>query len=201
MAGLVSGGVLVCPSDVLIVNVMESIEPDVTSDEGQLSFLNHGNQHVTILLHLLLLLPPSCHPAILCAHCKSISMNGSLMIPPMRFHPSMDDSCHTRSSATMCMLAAASVFAQGNPALIWHPAAHPDALPAPLIQFPTTGFCLRSVRRVHTQAASRPSFRRNMYKRPRSDEPELAQDKGLVVPVNTSSQLTRLALDLTQSAP
>ena len=58
-----------------------------------------------ILLHLLLLLPPRCHPAVLCARCPSLSLHRTLSIPKL---PAAAE------AVAMHALAAAAVCAEGR---------------------------------------------------------------------------------------
>lgn len=220
-----------------LLRILKSIQPDLKSE--QLQSTSRQDVHNNILLYLFLLLPHSCHSAILYAQQPSIT-SGSLAVPALPSHWSMTHTSHTLACVTVCMLAAASVFAQGSPALIWQPAAR--ELPGPFHQFPTAGFPLERLRlprrRLGRRARAAQQSETSVdgdsdgdvimradsdehaawtptWDRPglqvfvprsaealadaRMSEPEVAQDEGLVVPVDTSMQLTRLSLDLRMS--
>eukprot|EP00892_Ulva_mutabilis_P003650 jgi/Ulvmu1/1657/UM114_0026.1 len=71
------------------------------------------------LAYLLLLLPPTLHPAVLHMRCPSIQHNRSLSIPHLYEFKQLDCTTPERSSLPVAALAAAAVFASGSPAAIW----------------------------------------------------------------------------------
>lgn len=87
------------------------------------------------LVHLLLLLPPSLHPAVLQARCPSISRRGALFLPAMPHHATLDGGCPQRAPLTVQALAAAAAFASGGPADVRSPPQQPLTTATPLHHF------------------------------------------------------------------
>lgn len=80
------------------------------------------SEQLARLLHLMLLFPPSCHPAILYARYPSVHLHRSLSIPDVYFPAAAmvtDDTCPQHASFLVQILSAAAPLTHGDPNAIW----------------------------------------------------------------------------------
>lgn len=90
-----------------------------TADACGEATLETARAQAQTLGHLLLLMPPACHPAVLAARFPGLTADGTLVLPRMPVHAALDDSCPTAASLSVHALAAAALFADGCPAAVW----------------------------------------------------------------------------------
>lgn len=138
-----------------LLNILSAIqprpEPPAHSDAH-----THAHMHAQ-LVHLLLLLPPAYHPAVLRARCPEILRGRALTLPELPEYDGLDDSSPARASLTTQALAAAAVFAGGQPQRVGHPGAQPSAGPDPRLAphaFPTDELGRRPQKRARGAQAA-----------------------------------------------